>query len=194
MHQEGPPLESLLRRLAECPAEFLLPPATGADSGIDVTAIVCDHLRAFMADPPPERQASLMKSLGGADARLRRWFALCAWLLHDGWFLARPEFAPTMFEVYRSAELAKLAALVKPELAVQDPDRREELARLCLRALGLRPQGETAAQAADRLTMLDSVERQRVLRATAAAEKRAREVREAMARAQAQESSSRYGE
>ncbi len=46
----------------------------------------------------------------------------------------------------------------------------------------------------DRLNTLDSVERKRILEATLAAEKRAREVREAMARAKAQESASRYGE
>jgi hypothetical protein len=44
------------------------------------------------------------------------------------------------------------------------------------------------------MTTLDSVERQRILRKTLAAEKRAREIREAMARAKAQESASRYGE
>jgi hypothetical protein len=46
---------------------------------------------------------------------------------------------------------------------VAGTDRREELARLCLRALGLRPAGETAAQAEDRLATLNSVERRRVL-------------------------------
>ena len=46
----------------------------------------------------------------------------------------------------------------------------------------------------DRKGTLDSVERQRVLQETAEAERRAREVREALARKQALESASRYGE
>jgi hypothetical protein len=41
---------------------------------------------------------------------------------------------------------------------------------------------------------LNSIERERILKETAAAEKRAREVREAMARIKAQESVSRYTE
>jgi hypothetical protein len=68
------------------------------------------------------------------------------------------------------------------------------LARMCLAALGLRPMGETLEQAQDRMSTLDSTERQRLLRATAEAERRAREVREAMARKQALESASRFGE
>jgi hypothetical protein len=84
--------------------------------------------------------------------------------------------------------------LVQPSKFVHDADRREEWVRQCLAQLGLRPQGESAAQAADRLTMLDSSERDRVLRATATAERRAREIREAMALKKAQESASRYGE
>jgi hypothetical protein len=75
---------------------------------------------------------------------------------------------------------------------INDPDRREELVRLCLKGLGLIPQGESAAQAADRLTTLDSVERDRVIRETRQAEARAREIREAMARKRAEEAAARY--
>jgi hypothetical protein len=56
------------------------------------------------------------------------------------------------------------------------------------------PLGETIEQSMDRKSTLDSVERQRILQETAEAERRAREVREAMARKQALESASRYGE
>jgi hypothetical protein len=41
---------------------------------------------------------------------------------------------------------------------------------------------------------LDSAERQRVLKAAAKAERRAQEIREAMARAAAQDAANRYGE
>jgi hypothetical protein len=73
-----------------------------------------------------------------------------------------------------------MADFVPARDLVTDPDRREELARRCLRALGLLPGGETAAQAADRLGTLDSVERARVIAATRDAELRAAEVRKAM--------------
>ena len=89
--------------------------------------------------------------------------------------------------------LAGLAALVQAERFVDDPDRREELARAALAALDLRPQGETEPQARDRRTTLDSVERHAVLQKTRAAEERARQVREAMARKAAQEAAASYG-
>ena len=63
-----------------------------------------------------------------------------------------------------------------------DPDRREELARLCLKDLGLRPAGESLAQAQDRLNTLSSVERQRVIGAARQAEERTRAIRAEMAR------------
>jgi hypothetical protein len=120
--------------------------------------------------------------------------SIVCWLLDDPWFLQRPNLADCVRRLLASEQLSRLAALVKPELFVSDPDRREELTRVCLDLLHLRPQGESAAMAADRLAALDSLERDRVLRKTAVAERRAREVREAMARARAQESASRYGE
>jgi hypothetical protein len=84
------------------------------------------------------------------------------------------------------------AALVNARQWVTDPDRREELARLCLNALGLRPAGESRAEARDRLNTVSSVERRRVLHATRAAELRAAEIREAMRKKAAEEAAARY--
>lgn len=194
MQREGPQLERLLRRMTECPEDFLEPPAHGKQPGIDVVAIVCDQIRALRTDPPPETESQAIQAIRAAGSRQQQFMALVAWLFCDDWFLAKPALVPAMWSVYVSQELAQLAAVVQPASAVHDADRREELVRTCLRGLGLRPEGETAAQTQDRLAMLDSAERQRVLRATAAAERRAREIREAMARAAAQDAASRYGE
>lgn len=194
MHEEGPQLERLLRRMTECPQDFLEPPAHGKQPGIDVAAIVCDQIRAFRADPPPETESRTIEQIRAAKPRQQQFMALVAWLFCDDWFLVRPALVPAMWGVFVSQELAQLAAVVQPAAAVHDADRREELVRTCLAGLGLRPEAETQAQAQDRLAMLDSAERQRVLRATAAAERRAREIREAMARAAAQDAASRYGE
>jgi len=78
-------------------------------------------------------------------------------------------------------DLAELASLAQAEKFIADADRREEIARLCFRALGLRPAGETEAQAQDRLATLNSAERQRVIRAAREAEARASEIRRKMA-------------
>jgi hypothetical protein len=193
MDGAGPDLESLLHRLADAPGEFLQI-AIGKGSGSDLLAIVCDALRAMSPDQPPELAKNRLAAIVSGSAARQKLVSLVCWLLHHDWFLARPKLTPAIWKLLASDRLTRLAGLAAPESFVNDPDRREELVRICLDALGLRPKGETAAQAADQLTTLDSVERDRVLRLAAVAEKRAREVREAMARAQAQDAASRYGE
>jgi hypothetical protein len=192
MQQEGPLLESLLHRLSECPPEFLETPFPGK-GGINVLAVVCDHLRKIAPDQPPDLDADL-KQISTYSENHRSLLAVVSWLLHDEWFLNRAFLAPKMKALLLSAELAGLAPLVPAGKLIEDPDRREELVRVCLRGLGLRPNGESELQAADRLNTLDSAERVRVLHATAAAERRARQIREAMARQAAQDAASRYGE
>ena len=183
MKTEGPILEALTHRLSECPEEFLFAPRIGATGVISVEAIVADHLRAMGEQSPealPANQAAACLSL----------IAIVTWLVHDDWFLARPDLAPNMHKLYTTT-LQPLSEVVKISDFVTDPDRREELARVCLAALGLRPQGESAAQSKDRMTALDSLERVRVLRDTLAAEKRAEEVRIQMAKRAAAEAAAK---
>jgi hypothetical protein len=175
---EGPILEALMHRLSECPEDFLLDPAT-----ISVNALVCDLLRDLSVVAPqclPDRRDPAAWTL----------IAIACWLLNDDWLLARPDLAQKVQKLL-SSSLLPLASVVQPREFVSDPDRREELARFCLAELGLRPQGESSAQAKDRLAALDSVERVRVLRDTAAAEARAQEVRKMMAKRLAEEAAAK---
>jgi hypothetical protein len=182
--QSGPQLDRLLHRLAECPPEFLLPPKER-----DVTALACDHFRA-LGQPIPSPQQRRFIAVLPAESQLV--ISIVLWLLRDDWFMAQPKLADATWQLLQSDSLVQLAKLARADAIVNDPDRREELVRLCLKALGLRPEGESAAQAADRLTTLDSVERERVIRQTRKAEARAREIREAMARKRAEEAAARY--
>src|SRR5437764_887594 len=75
---------------------------------------------------------------------------------------------------------------------IEDPDRREELVRVSLAAIGCRPAGESEAQAEDRLTSLSSGERQRVVEASRAAELRARKIREELRKKAAEESADKW--
>jgi hypothetical protein len=138
-------------------------------------------------------EADLMQSRRARPDRARLSLVLLAcWLLHDEWFrharlagagLADAGLAqPARLRLLLTTGLADLAAVAAAPQFVADPDRREELVRLCLSALGLRPAGETIAQAEDRLATLNSAERERLVLATRAAEARARAIREAMAR------------
>jgi hypothetical protein len=171
----------LTRRLADTPQDFLADPMAVA-----VPAVVSDVLlmaggTALDADP-----------FEAGEPRWRRLVLVTAWLLADPQLLASgPEALRTWLT---KPDLVTLSLLADPLRFVRDPDRREELARLTLRALALRPSGESEAQSADRLSTVDSVKRQEVLLAAKAAEERAAAVRKAMEEERAKEAAARYSQ
>lgn len=190
MDTDLPDLDGLLRRLSECPPDFLATPPASPDA----VALVCDLVRHIDSRRAPETDTQWLEQMSLIVRPLRGAPRVAVWLLRDRWFAGRVVLGDALRRLFTDETLVSLDRITAPELLVRDPDRREELVRVCLRALGLRPRGETLAEAADRLAALDSVERERVLRATAAAERRAREIREAMARQAALDAASRYGE
>ncbi len=191
MQDEGPSLAALVHRLSECPAEFLAEPRHQGRGAIEVAAIVGDHFRDMGLSPTELIDLAGFRYDGKpAGANRLRFVAVVAWLLNDPSLKSRSELGPAMATLL-SHGLNSLAAVVRAEIAVADSDRREELVRVCLRSLNLRPQGESHTQSADRLTALDSVERSRVVRQTREAEARAREVREMMARRAAEEAAAK---
>jgi hypothetical protein len=178
------PVARLTRRLADTPADFLADPATVA-----VPAVVSDVLlMAGGAALDAEEAARFAVD----DPRWRRAVLVTCWLLADPALSARGPAA--LMTWLSSPDLVTLSALVTPLAFVRDPDRREELARVTLRALSLSPAGETAAQAADRLSTVDSVKRQEVLLAAKEAEERAGAVRKAMEEQRAREAAARYSQ
>lgn len=191
MHLPGPPLETLLRRLADTPPDFLDEPRIGASGQVSVAAVVNDLLARGPGRATRQELQPFDSRDPGAD-RARLMMALVmSWLLADDTFqaagLARADLLRVLDET--AGELAVLAPATK---YLQDPERREELARVVLARLGLRPQGETPEQAADRLSALSASERQRLLQASRAAEARARAIREALVRKQAEDSADKW--
>ena len=192
MKDEGPPLETLTRRLADCPSDFLAEPSIGSTGLVSVPAVVSDLLQDLGGQPLSAQQIAPFQSQDAKRDRNRLSLTLIGcWLLHDEWFIKQNRFANPARQFF-TAGLAELSAVTPAQKFVSDPDRREELVRLGLKDLGLRPQGETVAQAQDRLTTLSSVERQRVVRAARQAEERARAIREALVRKAAQEGADKY--
>lgn len=191
MQKEGPPLESLTRRVAETPPDFLAEPRIGDSGRVHVAAVVNDLVRQLGGKPAPGKLTDFMGADRRADRnRLAMTLILC-WMLADEWFrAARPDSQELLSLLCEEA--SELAGQFAAGKAVSDPDRREELVRLALARLGYRPLGETVAQAQDRLTTLSSIERARVLRASRAAEERARTIREALARKAAEESADKW--
>jgi hypothetical protein len=189
---EGPLLEVLTRRLAECPADFLAEPRIGASGRVQVAAVVADLVRDLGGPPLTPAQAEVFQPRQSEGQR--NWLAvvlIAAWLLHHPWFREQGSFGPQAID-FLTAGAAQLAALTQAPLFVSDPDRREELVRVVLRDLGLRPAGESIAQAADRLATLNTAERQRVMLAARQAEERAEAIRAAMAKKAADEAAAQY--
>ena len=194
---EGPPLEAMTRRLAECPPDFLAEPMAQDGHGeVAVAAVVSDLLCDLGGAPLTRAEAGFLAFPGGpADDPGRnhlRTILVTTWLLHDEWFRARPAVAPAARALLRGG-LEELASLVPADRLVVNGERREELARLAMRALALRPDGESVRVAQDRFDTISSPARARVVREARTAEERARRVREELARKAREEAAASYG-
>lgn len=203
---EGPLLQYLMRRIAETPADLLAEPAyggtSGAPLGIEAGAVAGDVLRSLgLLNPDAKWLASLHPAkLEKQQRNLARVTMVASWLLADAWFKGKAN--PAQAQQWLVSSMTELAALTTADAFVKDDDRREELARLCLKGLGFRPQGENEKQAQDRLEAISSVERQRVIAASrgvqeaarkrrAEEEERARKVREEMERKASEEAAAK---
>jgi hypothetical protein len=191
MQTEGPVLETLTRRLAETPEDFLGEPRIGTSGRVHVAAVAGDLMRGLGL----RIEASELAALEGKDPRSDRnrlaiTLLLC-WLLSDEWF-RHNKLSPADFFALLNQGSEQLGTQVASRKFITDPDRREELARFSLARLGFRPAGETVPQAQDRLTSLSSAERARVMQASRAAEERARSIREALARKAAEEAADKF--
>lgn len=155
----------LTHRLSETPSEFLSPVLARESGAVNLAAIVSDLLCDMGGSPLPASDAKRFDSRDKGAADELRLVLITCWLLHDPWFTERGSFSQKALR-FLGGGLAGVAKVVRPEKFVSDPDRREELARLCLAALDLLPAGENDLQARDRLTTLSSVERVRVLAET----------------------------
>jgi len=191
MQQEGPILESLTRRLTETPGEFLAEPRVGKNGTVEVPAVVGDLLRLLNASPDPAELARFTSNDARQDRNRLSISLLLSWLLADDLF-RRAKLSTTAVLDLIDKEAGELSQQSTARKFITDPDRREELARLTLARLGYRPAGETLPQAQDRLTTLSSAERARVMKASRAAEERARQIREALAKKAAEESADKY--
>lgn len=176
-------LQLLTHRLSECPSEFLAP------REIQVGAVVWDTLREMGFAQSPHDMV-FYDNDEMSENRLKIVLVAC-WLLGDDSFPMSPEYSDRAMAFLRDG-LKDVAEIVKGAEFISDADRREELARMCLDALGLRPENESEEYARDRLTTLSSLERARVLRATQVAQKRAEDIREAMRQKSAAEAAAKY--
>lgn len=187
MDREGPHLETVLRRIAETPGEFLAEPRIGRTGSVVTAAVAGDLCRLLGGSP----RSAALAPIAAADRNAQSVCLLLCWLLAEE-SLRSLVPSPEAVLALLSDGAAELAAQTPARRFVEDAERREELARFALARLGCRPAGESRAQSEDRLTSLSAVERQRVLAAARAAERRAREIRAALARKAAEESADKW--
>lgn len=191
MQKEGPALEHLLHRITATPPDFMAEPRFGTKGDVHVPAVVRDMLAA----KGQEVDIAALIALAGRDAKSDRSrlsiALLMTWLLADDSLPIDTEHVSAVLALLRD-DAGQLAAYTNADKLFHDAERREELARLALSRLGLRPSGETVAQAQDRFTSISSLERARLLRASQEAEARARAIREALAKKAAEESADKW--
>ena len=186
----GPPLERVMRRLAETPEDFLAEPRIGEAGQVVTAALVGDLLHA-LGHPIAAADLAGFAGTSNVDRNRLMLVAVAVWLLADDWVAtATPDQAVLVGLL--GARLTDLASAGRADMFVSDAERREELARTVLAALGLVPEGETEVQAGDRLSAVSAAERRRLLLASRDAEERARAIREALVRKAAEESADKY--
>jgi len=187
-----PPLAEFLRWLAEMPEAFSAEPLGFAKGEVSVAAVVADLVETYVGVLPDETYLAAFRpaNSGKIERNRHRWVLAACHLL---WHPALRGRTVTSGQLNRLLiqDLAQLASVESADGLRTDEERREELIRRTLRALELTLPGESAQEAEDRLTQVDSVERRRLLREAAEKEKRAREVRDMMAQRAAEEAAAK---
>jgi hypothetical protein len=191
MDRIGPQLEPLLHRVSETPDDFLRDPLIASTGLVYLPAVVQDLLVMLDSRLPAQQLLALEGHNPKTDRNRQIVQLIFCWLLCDNWFIEAGVAAKDVLSLLQN-QARDLAEQVTAAKIMKDPDRREEIVRLSLAKFGYRPQGESLAQAQDRLTSLSSIERARILEVSRAAEERAREVRIALARKRAQEAADKW--
>lgn len=191
MKNIGPSLESMTRRLLDTPAEFLAEPRIGTTGMISVPALVNDVLMMHGHGA----EVRWLDAFAGAEVRASRnrlaLAMIVAWLLADDWFVSERLAAADLCRLFDNPA-RELADATPAHKFATDTGHCEELARVVLARFGYRPLDETLEQASDRLVAVSGAARRKLLAASRESEKRAREVREALAKKAAEESADKW--
>jgi hypothetical protein len=162
-------VERLTARMSRTPTAF-------RDKRVVPHAVVHDLFAARASRALSHDELSVLSLARSPEER--RHFELvtiASWLLYDEAFSGTN--ADRLFALL-TGRLGPLSARVVPRAFVDDPERREELVRVCLAELDLAIAGESREQSEDRLATLDSVHRHDLLaRAKAREAERERERR-----------------
>lgn len=173
-----PSLAELLRWIGDMPAAFAAEPTGFPDGVVSVRAVVCDTYETLAQARPSEAllQAFSATALTKIERNRLRWVLAACWVFWHPFF-RQCRFDAEKFKNLMVLDLSDLAAIMPVENLLTDQDRREELARLAMAAVGSSFPDETWDDFKDRLTQVDSIESHRVIAQATIKEKQAREDR-----------------
>lgn len=190
--REQKELYALLRHLKNCPNDFLEP---GQQAGAKpvTEALVYDLFRNVMGNLTASKDTlpDIISSLWAKDENVYKSINIGVW------FLTQPLFTqPSRVDgirIFLFDRLPQLCQYVKYQQWIDDEDRAEEFVREALQCCNLFVDGETLAEAQDKLEGLSTIKRQRVLEETNESTERMRAIRQAMAEKKAREAANVYG-
>jgi hypothetical protein len=193
-----PPLADFLRWLSEMPEAFREQPAGFSNGKVPVRAVLSDLVETLCEESASDDFLQAFEPSGDSIKERNRF----AWVLAGCHLLWHQSFRSDKLpkeplQQFFIQELSQLAEVASIDIFFSEEERREELLRRALRALGKELPGESKEVAADRLSQVDSIEKRRLLLAAAAKEKRAEEERkrklaEEIKRREEEEAASKY--
>jgi len=169
--------------LRETPPDFLLGPIAEAGGEVDTVALVGDLYRFYAQEAP---RIDLPRDINHV-----LFLQLAVWLLHAPELRTIQPTPRVPSPAALNDALRGLATYAKARRIPQEPERAEELARVLLSALELRPAGESESESKARLGALDSAARAKVLEESRRAHQRAKEVADTMRRKAEEEAASK---
>ena len=198
MKNPGPPLQELIDHLILIPGEFTGRSEKTADVNvkINISAIINDLLLDLGGVPLSDEEIpanfNSKKENKPETYNYLKLISILCYIYEYRFFIENKSGSEKIKSFLLSQRLVDLSSAVKSsDEFITDPERREEICRAALDAAGFYPEGENEQNARDRLSTLDSVERKIILTRTAEAQKKAKELREAMMRKEAEEAASK---
>jgi hypothetical protein len=196
--REGPELYYLIQKLQNTPLNLIQENIINSEKKINKHQHVLSISKSVffnMGQEAKDWNSFELVSFNKKDAITEiRYLQICLLIfniLNDDFFYNRIEDIPNAKKLF-GENLVNLINLVEPSEFIFDDERREELVRYILLHLDYYPKGENENKAKDRFTSIDSIERKRMIDASIAAQKRAKELREAMERQEAEEAASKW--
>jgi hypothetical protein len=191
--EKAPTITYLTDRLINCPPVFLETPSTTSEpEGISTIALLSD-LKYFILGEYISREETTKLSIPKSPENINYLLIvqICIYLLFDSFFKGKKNLSEKLNSLFYE-HLFNYSRVIQAKKFIVDSERREELIRFVLYCLDFVPDGETEKYALGRLSTLDSIEREKLIKETREIQiKREKEIQKAIRKREAEEAASR---